>query len=470
MIGLAAGQRRSPVASARVSRPEILLVVLCIIAAAVTLPSTAWSQVNAGKNSLPQGSFARNLPSGSGGPLFLNPMLFGSGATGTDGVAVADLNGDGKLDLAVSNACPPRSEFCGGGYEGYVSILLGNGDGTFQPAVTYDAGGVETQTVVVADLNGDGKLDLVVSNSIAGTVGVLLGNGDGTFQPVVTYLSGGAPEGVAVADLNGDGIPDIVVANSASCCGCQDSGWVAVLLGNGDGTFKRGVAYASGGFRAGSVVVADLSGDGILDVAVTNGSGRQSPPYIGEGSVSILLGKGDGTLGRAEQYPSRARGTAFVAIGDLNGDGKSDLILSSNNCLPTGCRALGILSILLGNGDGTSQPATTFFSAGDRPNSIVVADVNNDGKLDLVVSNGCSTSTGGCLPGDMGVVSVFLGKGDGSFQSASNFGSGGYWYASAVAVADVNGDGKPDIIVTNLEGTSKNPPEGSVGVLLNNSH
>jgi hypothetical protein len=181
------------------------------------------------------------------GPLFLNPMLFGSGATGANYLAVADLNGDGKMDIAVANACPPRSEFCGGDYDGYVGILLGNGDGTFQPAVVYDAEGVSTDGIAVGDVNGDGIPDVVVSNADSDTVGVFIGNGDGTFQPVVLYDSGGAEPGTLVlADVNGDGKPDIVVANAATCLGCghPSLAWVGVLLGNGDGTFQRAKAYS----------------------------------------------------------------------------------------------------------------------------------------------------------------------------------------------------------------------------------
>ena len=125
-----------------------------------------------------------------------------------------------------------------------MGVLLGNGDGTFQAAVTYGTGGIYADSVAVADVNGDGKLDLVAENYGSNNVGVLLGNGDGTFQTAVTYGSGGAyPYSVAVADVNGDGKPDIVVANSGSSN-------VGVLLGNGDGTFQTAVAYGSGGSGA----------------------------------------------------------------------------------------------------------------------------------------------------------------------------------------------------------------------------
>src|SRR5208282_4942900 len=145
-----------------------------------------------------------------GNPLFLGVVDYDSAGNGTCFVALADLNGDGKPDLLVANASG-------------VAVLLGNGDGTFQPAVTYGSGGSSPWSVAVADVNRDGNPDLLVVNVFDNTVGVLLGNGDGTFQAAVTYSSGGgfrAPS-IAVADLNGDGKPDLAVAND--CGGCDGS-------------------------------------------------------------------------------------------------------------------------------------------------------------------------------------------------------------------------------------------------------
>jgi methionine-rich copper-binding protein CopC len=203
-------------------------------------------------------------------------------------VVVADVNGDGKPDLLVANLCANSSNNCP---DGGVDVLLGNGDGTFQTAITYGSGGWYAYSVVVADVNGDGKPDVMVANEFAsgnyntGVVGVLLGNGDGTFQTAVTYDSGGnAAVSVAVSDVNGDGEPDLVVAN----CGPSDtnsctSGTVAVLVGNGDGTFQTAVPYGSGGFYAQSVAVADVNGDGKPDLLVANRG------YETDGSVGVLI-------------------------------------------------------------------------------------------------------------------------------------------------------------------------------------
>ncbi len=158
---------------------------------------------------------------------------------------VGDLNADGKADLVLTDAAGESNG------DGSVAVLLGNGDGTFQPAVLYDLGGIEPGWLAIADVNGDGIPDLIVANSFAsgndavGSVGVLFGNGNGTFQPVVTYAAGGIPTGIAVGDLNGDGQPDIVVT---TCGGypCNDGqGTVDVLLANGGGTFQAPVAYLS---------------------------------------------------------------------------------------------------------------------------------------------------------------------------------------------------------------------------------
>jgi hypothetical protein len=320
---------------------------------------------------------------------------FGAG-TGPDSVAVGDFNGDNKLDLAVANEGSNN-----------VSVLLGNGDGTFQAAVDYGAGS-NPSSVAVGDFRGGGKLDLVVANDASNNVSILLGNGDGTFQAAVNYGVGSAPTSVAVGDFNGDGKLDLAVANELS-------NNVSILLGNGDGTFQAAVSYGAG-MTLFSVAVGDFNGDGKLDLAVADAVSDY---------VSVLLGNGDGTFKTAVQYVAGLEPLS-VAVADFNGDGKLDLAVANdegNN-----------VSILLGNGNGTFKAAVNY-GTGTTPGSVAVGDFNSDGKLDLVV--------GGVESDNVSVVSVLLGNGDGTFQAAVNYGAGAG--QTSVAVGDFNGDGRLDL-------------------------
>jgi hypothetical protein len=195
-------------------------------------------------------------PSPAAGPVsFRKAVPYKTSGYNPYSVAVADVNGDGKLDLVVANEQQSKTD-----PEGSISVMLGKGNGTFHPAVNYSSGGQSAYSISIADVNGDGKLDLVVANGCLGSncatggVGVLLGNGDGTFKKALTYSSGAASvfgSRVAVGDLNGDGKLDLAVATTGPGCGngCP-KGLVAVLLGRGDGTFKKAKTYSTGGFDA----------------------------------------------------------------------------------------------------------------------------------------------------------------------------------------------------------------------------
>jgi hypothetical protein len=437
----------------RACETQVLSAVpLFITILAILVVLTSPPQLTAGGQP-PAKSTVASTPSDASPALFLPTVTYGSGGLEASSVAVADVNGDGKPDLLVTNSC---GEDCA---QGRVDVLLGNGDGTFQPAVSYASGGSIPYSVAVADVNGDGKPDLVVANcgpigintcaSGEGNslVGVLLGNGDGTFQPVVTYDSGGQGSGsfgsVVVADVNGDGKGDVLVAICVG--GCSPGGAVGVLLGNGDGTFQPSKINNVADY-AEWVAAEDVNGDGKPDLLVA-----------GNDTVSVLLGNGDGSFQPAVSYHEPGGiGSNAVAAADVNGDGKPDLLVA-NTCNNVSCTS-GSVGVLLGNGDGTFQAAVSYDTGGTGARPIEIADVNGDGKSDLLVANSFYSTVG-----------VLLGNDDGTFQAAMIYSSGGY-LATSLAAADVNGDGSPDLLVANFCISKNNcTGEGLVGVLLNNT-
>jgi hypothetical protein len=380
--------------------------------------------------------------------LFQEAPEYPSGANSAVKVVVADLNGDGIQDAIIANGCNGCSN-------GAVGVLLGIGDGAFQPPVTYSTGGLYPNGLAVGDINGDGKPDVVVVNNGSSTVAVLLGNGDGTFQPAVTYPSGGGAGsqsfGVALADINIDGKLDVIVGNSTGSA----TGNVAVLLGLGDGTFGPAVTYNAGGSPY-SPVVSDVNGDGKPDLIVPN----YCTVFNGDlglcqsGSVGVLLGNGNGTFLPVVTYSTAANVTS-AAVGDVNGDGKLDIVVGSS----TG------VQLLLGNGNGTFQAAVTLVSyAALEVQFVSLADVNGDGKLDLLAVASNQMGPGSLV--------VMLGNGNGTFQPEKIFSSVGYG-STSLAVADLNADTKLDVLTTNICASNGNSDPllctaGSLAVLLGN--
>ena len=398
---------------------------------------------------------------GNGDGTFQTAKNYVSGGNNTSGLTVSDLSEDGRTDLVLANQCQAAGN-CG---VGSVSVLMGNGDGTFQSAQSYISDGVLAQSVGIGDWNGDMKPDLAIVNQCQsasacnGTVTILLGDGDGTFQAPPSYASGGYDaDSVAVGDLNNDGKPDLVVANlcQASNCSQRNSGYLSVLLGNGDGTFQPPQEYATGGFGASSVAIADFNGDGNPDVVVANQCSTTT--CKSGGSVSILLGNGNGTLQAARNHSSGGYTALSIAIADFNKDGNLDLAVA-NQCKDSSCQN-GAVSVLLGNGNGTFQAAQSFASAGYLTNSLAVGDFDGDGNPDLVLASQCQDST--CQKGG---VSVLLGNGNGTFQTAQSYSSGGS-QADSVAVTDLDGDGKPDLVVSNLCQNTTDCNNGVVSSLL----
>lgn len=420
------------------------------------------------------------------GSVFLTANLFGSGGAGTVFVAVADFNGDGKLDYVTANngnntttlgialgngdgtfktpttiAIPcgalyvatgdfngdgktdlaVASADCSPGTNG-VEIFLGNGDGTFTAKGTLTSPLSNPFSVAVADFNGDGKLDLTVVDRGASTDAVFFysGNGDGTFQTPTSVSLGGsvASNQIVVADFNKDGHPDVAVSQI-------NGSNVVVILGNGNGTFQapRNNALPAQGW---GLAVGDFNGDGIPDIVATTPS---------NGGVTVFLGKGDGnftsvnnpvsgTLPTANAYVPGGGCTA-ITLGDFNKDGKLDIATGLS-----GVNSAALVAVLAGNGDGTFAPER-LFGVADTPQSIAVGDFNGDGNLDWIASTGQINSA------NQGSVTVGLGRGDGTFLATEGYvaGQGPGWAAEA----DFNKDGKLDVVVPNT-------PSQSISIFL----
>ncbi len=332
-------------------------------------------------------------------------------APGPNEMVVGDFSGSHQLDLAVTASTSDR----GGGA---VSLLLGKGDGTFQNAVSYGTGN-DPFAVVAADFNRDGRLDLAFINGDVNRVSVLLGNGNGTFPSHTDYPCGNAPIAVAVGDFNGDGLLDIVVVNSGD-------NTVSIFLGRPNGSFVSSGTYPVG-LNPSSVAIGDFKGDHRLDLAVTNS---------GDNTVSILLNHGDGTFVLSDTY-AVGIDPSSVAVADFNGDGKPDLVVANAGD--------NTVSILLNRGDGRFQTVASY-TTGPAPASVIAADWNGDGKPDLAVADG-GAPLNGLGPG---LVSVLLNHGDGTFANTIDYETGPY--PISVVAADFNGDGKLDLaLATNLD-------------------
>jgi hypothetical protein len=362
-------------------------------------------------------------------------------------VATGDLNGDGKLDLVVAENCSESTCTTTPG----ISILLGNGDGTFATPVSQATSGLyaSPSSVLIADLNGDGYPDIAVGNSCAsigcatGSVDIFFNNGDGTFpsSPSLTILSSGMYlNAIAAGDVTGDGIPDLVLVN-----GCTDSTCVAssvdVVPGTGAGVFGTATTYPTTGVESVAVALADLNGDGAKDIVVANSGG----------SATVFLSNGSGGFGAASTINASGTNTSGVAIGDVNGDGKLDLALV-NACGDSisPCDTSGSVDVFLGQAGGTFASPTTYASAGNGSDAIALADFIHSGALDIVLSDANS-----------GTVSLLLGDGNGKFEAAVSYPAN--TVPAGLAVGDFNGDGRPDLAVAQYDNA------GVVAVLLNDS-
>ena len=282
-------------------------------------------------------------------------------------VAVGDFNHDGKLDLAVG---------AGNGYPSSISILLGNGDGTFQPAISNGFSGAASQ-MAVGDFNNDNYLDLAAVATIDSAIVIFLGQGNGIVGGHVdlTLPASGGIAGAAAADFNGDGKLDVSVAQFNQN-GQAISGFIAVLPGNGDGTFQQPVSTQVPNIGIGQMVAGDFDGDGKVDIATARPANN--------GDILVVLGNGDGTFGNPISSPVNIPGlnVQYMIGGNFNNDGREDLALlsldSSNTSSP--------LYVLLSKGDGTFQPTLVDNVPGIATN-LTAGDFNHDGNLDIVVTD-----------------------------------------------------------------------------------
>jgi uncharacterized delta-60 repeat protein len=323
-------------------------------------------------------------------------------------VTSADVDRDGKVDLVVVNQDSNT-----------VSVLVNNGDGTFATKVDY-ATGSYPQSITIADVNGDGNDDLVIANASSGTLSVLSNNGDGTFSASVDFATGPWPDCVANADVNGDGKADLIVAN-------WSGNTVSVLINKGH-EFEK-IDYPTG-ILPSSVTCADVNSDGKVDLIVTNWNSN---------SVSVLNNNGDGTFAAKIDYETGLWPRA-VNSADLDGDSKADLIIANWNS--------NTVSVLKNNGDGTFV-AKVDYDTGHGPHSVLCKDIDGDGKVDLLVANI-----------DSDTVSVLKNNGDGTFATRIDYVTG-YGPVSVTSV-DMNVDGKNDLIIANLR-------NNTLSVLMNTS-
>ena len=328
-------------------------------------------------------------------------------------LAVADFDEDGNLDVITVNESPDT-----------LSLALGNGDGSFNARTDILIGtdinqgiGLNPDAIVVADFNEDGHLDVATGNLFSNDIAFVPGNGDGTFGTPGRFATEFSPNSIAAADLDGDGHLDLLTPNATS-----DS--VSVLLGNGDGTFADQVSYMTGDVPR-FLRIADINGDGNLDVLTANAG------QFG-GSVSILLGNGDGTFANMVEL-TVGSDTDSLAVGDFNGDGELDI--AANRAALQG----DLVSIHHGTGDGAFSETPDFEMATASMSFLEAVDLDEDGDLDLLAATFSQPE---------GIV-VLENQGDGTFENAFTLDGG--QFPDRIVPADLNGDGSLDLAMVNTQ-------------------
>ncbi len=345
--------------------------------------------------------------------LFSPPQPTPTGA-GPAAAATADLDGDGTLDMAVCNAGASS-----------VSILLGNGDGTFRAGGTYGVG-PGPDDIVAADLDGDFDTDLATANAGGASVSVLRNNGNGTFAPAASFAAGDEPVGIVAGDWDGDNHIDLATAD-------EDGGTVSILRNNGAAVFTR-IASPFAGSRPHDIASGHFNGDARPDIAVAN---RDS------NDVAVLINQGNGIFAPRVSYPV-GEDARWLLAADFDGDGDDDLLAAVHDARD--------LARLTCNGNGTfSVGGRVDVFVGRKPDTMVAADFDCDGDTDVAVLNGDPPLV---------VLTLLLNDGDGSFPAFLNMAPDAT--AINLAAGDADNDGDPEMMVINS-------PANHVGVMVNNS-
>jgi hypothetical protein len=363
--------------------------------------------------------------------LLSSVTSFPSGNTtfeGANDVAVADVNGDGKMDAILVNA---------GNYDAQIRVLFGDGAGGFGAPIPINTGAINAVGVITSDFNGDGKIDLAVCGGADDEVAILLNDGSGAFASPTYFYAGGHVQGVdggaydlAAADFDGDGKTDLAVVNNGYY------GQLSILTGDGTGAFSSPQVEQIGVSNPSVVLAGDFNGDGRAYVIV------MSAKFYGE--ISVLSGDVAGGTGQSTiDYPGYLS-PQDMAVGDFNVDGKMDLAVLNAN---------GGIGIFLGDANGGFGSAAFFGEGGFRADHLVVGDFNGDGKTDLAITAGGKAAIG-----------IFLGDGQGGFARENDYTTG--TGSICLATGDFNGDGKTDV----LETPAYDNHDGTMGVLLNDYH
>lgn len=326
---------------------------------------------------------------------------------------IADLNGDGFADI-----------FVGGETSAQIGVILSNGDGTFKAPTTLGGGTPFMRSAIAVDVNGDGSLDLVsVSrpDNVMSSIDVFLNNGNGTFKAATSIAIGFdmGPITVTSADVNGDGRADLAISTADSTIGQFDRS-IALLIGNGNGTFKAAVTYGGLGVSHGARFT-DFNGDGILDILNSETTSE---------TIEVFIGNGDGTF-RAQISSRVSTEARAVDVADFNGDGLLDVVAAD--------RVAGTLSILIGNGDGTFKERVSI-AAGAFPRASRVGDFNGDGIADIGYASEGTNS-----------FNILLGNGDGTFKGRVSYALAGD--VRFISIGDVSGDGIQDIVASDYTGS-----------------